>query len=96
MQVHSPVATATQGSAGLQVAARPRPASLAGLRIGLLDNTKAPADRMLRHLEARLARDFPDARPFYIAKTVMSRAAEPEVMAALRRDADVLITGLAD
>ena len=79
-----------------QLQAVNRPAALQGLRIGLLDNTKAPVDRLLRHLEARLARDFPGARPFCIAKTVMSRAAEPEVMAALRRDADVLITGLAD
>jgi hypothetical protein len=51
---------------------------------------------MMRHLEARLLREIPGAKPFYIAKTVMSRAAEAEVVEALRQNADVLITGLAD
>lgn len=96
MRVHSPAGAGARHDAGARVAAQPRPASLAGLRIGLLDNTKAPVDRLMRHLQVLLERDFPDARPFCIAKTVMSRAAEPAVMAALRRDADVLITGLAD
>ena len=92
VKIHSPAGLPVQ----TRFEARVRPGALKGLRIGLLDNTKAPVDRMMRHLEARLLREIPGAKPFYIAKTVMSRAAEPGVVEELRQNADVLITGLAD
>ena len=76
--------------------ARDRPRSLDGLRIGLLDNTKAPVDIMLKHLEQRLRERIPGAHTVYMAKQVMSRAAETDVMASLQQNTDVLITALAD
>ena len=77
-------------------AARDRPRSLDGLRIGLLDNTKAPVDVLLKHLEQRLQQRIPEAHTYYTAKKVMSRAAEAEVMDTLSRNTDVLITALAE
>lgn len=73
-----------------------RPRSLEGLRVGLLDNTKAPVDKMMAHLGRRLRESAPGVRSFYISKKVMSQPAEPEVMEALRQNADVVINGLGD
>ena len=78
------------------VHAVPRPASLEGLRIGLLDNTKAPVDKMLLHLEAQLRQRLPGVQTFRIAKQGMGLPASPEVMASLRQHADVLINALGD
>ena len=73
-----------------------RPAALQGLRIGLLDNTKAPVDRMLEHLEARLHERLPGVQTFRIAKQAMGLPAAPEVLAAIRERADVLVNALGD
>jgi hypothetical protein len=78
----------------LQVADRPR--SLQGLRIGLLDNTKPPVDKIMQHLERRLRERIPGARPFYLSKKIMNQPAGPAVMDTLRQQADVVINGLAD
>ena len=80
--------------AGFAIA--PRPASLAGLRIGLLDNTKAPVDKMMDYLTPLLAAAVPDARIFRVTKQHPSLPAEPEVMAALVDQADVVINALGD
>ena len=78
------------------VTAVERPRSLEGLRIGLLDNTKAPVDKMMVHLERRLRERIPGVQPFYISKRTMQHAAQPEVMQRLQRDADVVINALGD
>ena len=74
----------------------PRPPRLDGLRIGLLDNTKAPVDKMLAHLQQRIAERVPGATTFYISKKHPSLPAEPEVLEALRTNADVVINALGD
>lgn len=85
---------------GVAMAARfvppARPARLDGLRIGLLDNTKAPVDKMMTHLAARLAERFPRSRVFSISKGFATLPAEPEVLAALRENCDVVINALGD
>lgn len=72
-----------------------RPASLEGLRIGLLDNCKAPVDKMNAHLERRLRERIPGVQPVQIAKRDMGKPAPPEVMAALQ-NVDVVINALGD
>ena len=72
-----------------------RPASLDGLRIGLLDNCKAPVDKMNVHLEQRLRERIPGVQPLQIAKRDMGKPAPPEVMKALE-DVDVVINALGD
>ena len=75
---------------------KPRPRSLDGLRIGLLDNTKAPVDRMLEHLARRIEERIPGAKPFYVSKSVMGRPASPEALQSLRQNTDVVINALGD
>ena len=92
MRLLSPEGRATP----VKVAMPARPKTLAGLRIGLLDNTKAPVDKMMAHLDRRLRERFPGATTFYISKQHPSLGAAPDVHAALRANADVVITALGD
>jgi hypothetical protein len=74
----------------------PRPASPRGLRIGLVDNTKFNSDTLLRKLAERLA-----AR-HHMTVSVTSRKRSPshEIdgagIAALRAQADLVISGIGD
>ncbi len=72
-----------------------RPRSLEGLRIAFLDNTKAPVDKMLVHLENRMREKVPGMQPVQIAKKDMGKPASPEVMQALQ-NVDVVINALGD
>ena len=92
MQVCSPQGYVTP----LSLSAPARPSKLNGLRIGLLDNTKNPVDKMMEHLASRLVQRFPDATIFSISKKHPSLPAEPEVFAKLRESADVVINALGD
>ena len=73
-----------------------RPGRLDGLRIGLLDNTKAPVDIMLAHVGALIRDRIPGASTFYVSKKHPSLPAEPEVFDALRENVDVVINALGD
>lgn len=73
-----------------------RPATLDGLRIGFLDNTKAPVDRMFDYLAARVVERVPGAKMFRIAKQHPSLPAESEVIESLVANADVVINALGD
>jgi hypothetical protein len=78
-----------------EVHAVPRPASLAGLRIGLLDNTKAPVDKMLAHLDKRLHERIPGVQTVHYAKREMGIPA-PEALLAQLQQVDVVINALGD
>lgn len=92
MLLFSPEATPLPVS----VAPADRPTDLNGLRIGLLDNTKAPVDRIMEHLAERLRTRFPAATIVSIAKRHPSLPAEREVIERLAAEADVVINGLGD
>jgi len=80
---------------GGRVAAAPalaaRPKSLAGLKLGVLDNTKEQADILLGRAAHLLAQD--GAQPIYAQKPSFSRVAPPEVIEKLAM-CDIVITGL--
>lgn len=80
----------------LSLGAAERPARLDGLRVGLLDNTKAPVDRMLDYLAVRLRELVPDVTIFRIAKKHPSLPAEREVIEKVAENADVVINALGD
>lgn len=80
----------------LSVAHARRPSSLDGLRIGFLDNTKAPVDLIMAYLAARVAENVRDVTVFQVSKQHPSLPAEPEVYAALAANADVVINALGD
>ena len=73
-----------------------RPSSLEGLRIGLLDNTKAPVDKIMAHLDKRLRERFAGTTTRYVSKRFTSIPAGEQIMQDLRQNCDVLITALGD
>jgi hypothetical protein len=78
-----------------QSACQPLPATLAGKRLGFLDNTKANFELLLRRMEAHLRAEIPLAEVVYERKANSSTPAPPEILARLR-DADLVVTGSAD
>lgn len=92
MQLHVPYGIGVQDSQEFST----RPKDLTGLRIGLLDNTKAHADHILHHLEQRLSERVPGVETFYISKQHPSLPAEEEVLSTLTARADFVINALGD
>jgi hypothetical protein len=78
-----------------QTAALPLPGTLAGKRLGFLDNTKANFELLLRRLEAVLRTEAGIADVVYERKANSSTPAPPEVLARLR-SVDLVVTGSAD
>ena len=74
----------------------PRPANLRGKRVGLLDNSKANSDVILRAIADILDSEFEFADVFYLKKHSSSLPPTPEVMAELHRNAELVITGIGD
>ena len=90
MRVLSPVGAT---AATIKPLARRRP-SLAGLRIGVLDNSKPNADVLLGRVAERLAEDAPGAS---IRRWQKPGASHPAAMLdEIAAGADVLLTGSAD
>ena len=73
-----------------------RPADIRGKRLGLLDNSKANSDVILRAISDILNDEFEFAEVFYVKKHSASLPPRPEVMAELHRHADLIITGIGD
>ena len=74
----------------------PRPVDLRGKRLGLLDNSKANSDVILRAIARTLDEEFELADVFYAKKHSSSLPPDPEVLAALHRSADFVIAGVGD
>ena len=73
-----------------------RPQSLDGLRIGFLDNTKPPVDKIHPHIAERLRAQIPGIETFYMSKKHSFPAAPAEILNALKAKADVVINALGD
>ena len=80
----------------LSVGAVARPRSLNGLRIGLLDNAKAPVDKMMLHIEAKLKKTFPGIETIIASKRAASSPADATMLKQLRDNCDVVINALGD
>ena len=78
-----------------QTASRPMPGTLAGKRLGFLDNTKANFELLLRRMEAHLRAEAGLADVVYERKANSSTPAPLEILARLR-DVDLVVTGSAD
>lgn len=74
----------------------PRPATLRGKRVALLDNSKANSEPILRGIARLLAEDDPFAELVYLTKHSASLPPRPEIMEELHRRADLVITGVGD
>ena len=74
----------------------PRAPSLAGLRVGVLDNTKWNANKLLRGVQARLAAKHAFGAVSYYRKESFSLAAAPGLIARIAAECDVVVTAIGD
>lgn len=79
-----------------RVAAAPRFAALEGLRLGVLDNTKWNANRLLRNTAARLDERFHFASVNYYRKESFSKAADPTLVTRIAAENDIVLTAIGD
>ena len=92
LQIYDP----TTEAAGRRIAFSPRPKSLDGLRIGLVDNTKHNSDQLLLRIAAQLERDH-GARTHVIRKKHSAGAApHAEIIEEFKANCDVIVAGVGD
>ena len=74
----------------------PRVRKLEGLRLGLLDNTKWNANKLLRGVRDRLAEKHAFSAVNYYRKENFSLAGTPELIAEIAAENDIVITAIGD
>lgn len=74
----------------------PRLKSLAGLRLGVLDNTKWNGRRLLEKTVALLQAEAPFAEVRYYKKESFSRNADPALIGQIARECDAALTAIGD
>jgi hypothetical protein len=79
-----------------RVTPAPRVASLDGLLLGILDNTKWNANKLLRGVRDRLAARHGFGAVNYYSKERFSLAAAPELIARIAAECDVVVTAIGD
>ncbi|HEV3185914.1 MAG TPA: UGSC family (seleno)protein [Xanthobacteraceae bacterium] len=74
----------------------PRKPTLEGLRLGVLDNAKWNANKLLRGASAALGADIAFAAVNYYVKHSFSKDASPELIAQIACDNDIVLTAIGD
>jgi len=74
----------------------PRPGSLQGLRVGLVENTKHNSDRLLRKIGDVLKAEYGVAETRMWRKHNSSVPAHAEIIAELQQSCDVMVAGIGD
>jgi hypothetical protein len=74
----------------------PRPKSLAGLRIGLVDNSKHNSDQLLIRIAGLLERDYGAKAHIIRRKRTAGIPASPEIIAEFKDACDVVVAGVGD
>jgi hypothetical protein len=75
---------------------KPRPAALAGLRVGLVENTKFNSDRLLQKIGELLRSEYGAADVRMWRKRNASVPAHEEIIEQLRSSCDVMVAGIGD
>ena len=78
------------------LATSPRVKKLEGLRLGLLDNTKWNANKLLRGVRDRLARKHAFGAVNYYRKESFAVAASPELINRIAAENDIVLTAIGD
>ncbi|HEV8438516.1 MAG TPA: hypothetical protein VGT40_10510 [Methylomirabilota bacterium] len=86
----------TAPPASRPVALAPRPAALAGLRVGLVENTKFNADTLLLKLAARLGREHGITVGHMARKRSPSHEVDEATIAKLAAGCHFVISGIGD
>lgn len=79
-----------------RLAYAPRPPTLQGLRIGLVDNTKVNSDQLLLRIATILEREHGARAHVMRRKKNASVPAHAELIAEFRDQCDVVIAGIGD
>ena len=66
------------------------------IRLGVLDNSKGNADHLLKMIVEGVRAQVPLASITFTRKPYVSMAAPPEILDQLAREADVVISAMAD
>lgn len=74
----------------------PRPSRLDGLRVGVLDNSKWNASRLLRAIITRLEERYRFGAVTFYKKDSFSRTASDALLARIGADNDVALTAIGD
>lgn len=74
----------------------PRKKSIEGLRLGVLDNTKWNANKLLRALREQLQAEHKLRPAGYYRKESFSRFADPRLLDAIRAESDLVVTAIGD
>jgi hypothetical protein len=77
-------------------AVAPRIAALDGLRLGILDNTKWNANKLLRQVRDELQGAHKFKAVNYYRKESFSRFADPELVERIRAENDLVVTAIGD
>lgn len=92
IQIYDP----TTEVAARRVAYAPRPRSLAGLSIGLVDNTKHNSDQLLMRIAGILEREHGAKTHMIRRKKSAGAAPHPEIVEELKANCDVIVAGIGD
>jgi hypothetical protein len=92
LQIYDP----TLGAAGRNVSFAPRPKSLAGLRIGLVDNTKHNSDQLLLRIAALLESKHGAKAHLIRRKKSAGAAPHAEIIEEYKANCDVIVAGVGD
>ena len=86
----------TEPTKARKIAFAPRPKSLSGLRVGLIDNTKHNSDQLLLRIAAILEKDH-GAKTHIIRKKKSSGVApHQEIIDEYKGACDVVVAGVGD
>lgn len=81
---------------GRHIAYAPRPKSLAGLRVGLVDNSKFNSDQLLARIAGLLERDY--GAKTHVMRRKKSAGVQPhqEIIDEFKANCDVVVAGVGD
>jgi hypothetical protein len=74
----------------------PRPKALIGLRLGVLDNSKWNANKLLRGAAAALGKTISFEDVTYYVKHSFSKDADPGMIASIAENSDIVLTAIGD
>ena len=81
---------------GRKIAYAPRPKSLAGLRVGLVDNSKHNSDQLLMRIASLLEREHGVKTHIMRRKKSAGIPPSAEIVAEFKAGCDVVVAGVGD
>ena len=92
IQIYDPTIEAK----GRHINYAPRPKSLAGLRVGLVDNSKHNSDQLLMRIAGLLESDYGAKAHVMRRKVSAGVPASPEIIEEFKNACDVVVAGVGD